>query len=69
MLDDLIKERLKKLDSFERAGRPVFGAKSRRNRLLAEVKLHEKNVVVAGRLSGLRIQGGVFFCGSLRPKR
>src|SRR3989344_4480067 len=61
MLEDLIKERLKKLDNFKQANHTAYVEKSRRTSLAADVELDEKNVFVVGRVLGLRVQGGVFF--------
>ena len=68
MLDDIIKERLKKLEALKKAGREVYPARVKRTRLIAEVlekfaalsKSREK-VFLTGRIIGLRNQGSIVF--------
>ncbi|MEK7640401.1 MAG: hypothetical protein AAB389_00180, partial [Patescibacteria group bacterium] len=68
MLEDLIKERLKKKDAREKLGLNVYPARVKRSHLVAHVvkefsALSKKKTKVwlTGRLLGLRIQGGVAF--------
>ncbi len=61
MLDDLIKERLKKLANFQKANHPSYIAESKRTHFAQDIQLGQKNVFVSGRMMGLRVQGGVFF--------
>ncbi len=68
MLEDLIKERLKKKDALEKLGLNVYPARVKRSHLVAHVvkefsALSKKKTKVwlTGRLLGLRIQGGVAF--------
>jgi len=61
MLEDLIAERLKKLTNFQGAGFLPYPAESQRTHWAKEIALDQGGVVVAGRIKGLRLQGGVFF--------
>src|SRR3989344_8931574 len=61
MLDDLIKERLRKLANFQNLGHSSYTAESKRTHLAQNIKLGQENVFVAGRIMGFRAQGGVFF--------
>lgn len=61
MLEDLIKERLRKLANFQGAGRYCYPAESERTHWAKEIALKQEGVVVAGRIRGLRLQGGLFF--------
>ncbi len=67
-LDDIRRERLKKLESYEAAGRNPYPATVRRNFLIGEVvkkfsKLltAKKKLAIVGRLRALREHGGVTF--------
>ena len=68
MLDDLIKERLKKRDALINAGHDVYPARVERTSTVADAlkdfpKLtkSKKKVALAGRVTGMRGHGGVFF--------
>jgi len=68
MLKDLVKDRLQKLENLRKAGVEPFPAKANRthtvNEALADfnkLARGKKKVVVAGRVMGLRIQGGLVF--------
>ncbi|MDP3999371.1 MAG: OB-fold nucleic acid binding domain-containing protein, partial [bacterium] len=68
MLEDIIKERLKKRDNLVKAGLNPYPARASRTHLVKEVlsrffwlSLFKKSVSVAGRVMGQRNQGGVFF--------
>ena len=68
MLDDLIKERLKKREALEKAGEVVYPARVHRTHLVGEILKSfasiakaKKNVTVLGRIMGMRGQGGVAF--------
>lgn len=68
MLEDLIKERLKKLENFKRIGYGCYPAESNRTHFVGELLENfdkfsgaKTAVITAGRIVGLRDQGGVFF--------
>jgi lysyl-tRNA synthetase class 2 len=68
MLEDLIKERLKKKENLEKAGIDCYPAKIERDHKIREVlksflflSLFKKKVSVAGRILALRGQGGIIF--------
>jgi len=68
MLDDLVKERLKKLGSIRDAGRDPYPIKSRRNTDISDslknfsaLSRGKNNVTVGGRVMSMRDQGGVAF--------
>ena len=68
MLEDLIKERVKKLENFKNAGHEPYPAESERTHFVKEaltdfdnLVAEQKIVTVAGRLFGLRNQGSLFF--------
>ncbi len=68
MLEDLIQERLKKRDNLMKAGLDPYPARVSRTHLIREVlsgffwkSLLKTQVAVAGRITGFRNQGGVFF--------
>lgn len=68
MIEDLIKERLKKKAELEKLGLDLYPARVKRTHLVAHVvkefaALSKKKTKVwlAGRLMGLRVQGGVAF--------
>lgn len=68
MLEDLIKERLKKKADLEKAGIDCYPAKVERDRKIKEVlknflflSLFKKKVAIAGRILALRGQGGIIF--------
>jgi len=68
MLDDLIKERLKKLENFKKAGLDPYPPRVKRTHEIGDVvenfetlAKQNKNISVAGRVIGLRNQGGVIF--------
>src|SRR3989344_4931382 len=68
MLEDIFKERLKKKQELEKLGYDVYPAKTSRTYLIADalesfdlLAKQKKKVVLAGRLMGLRVQGGVAF--------
>jgi len=68
MLEDIIKERLKKRDNLIKAGYNPYPAKISKGNLIGDVlrrflflSLFKKTVSVAGRIMGMRAQGGVMF--------
>ncbi|TSC83355.1 MAG: lysyl-tRNA synthetase, class II [Parcubacteria group bacterium Gr01-1014_19] len=68
MLEDLIKERLKKKDALEKLGLNVYPARVKRSHLVAHavkdfaaLSKKKTKVWLTGRLLGLRVQGGVAF--------
>lgn len=68
MLEDLIKERLKKKESLEKAGVDCYPAKIKRDQRIEEVLKNflflswfKKRVAIAGRIVALRGQGGIIF--------
>jgi lysyl-tRNA synthetase class 2 len=68
MLEDLIKERLKKRDAFIAAGHDPYPARISRTHTVSEVlgkfdllNKSGKAVTVAGRITGKRGHGGIFF--------
>ncbi len=68
MLEDLIKERLRKRDNLIKAGYDVYPAKVTRRDMIGDVlhrffflSLFRKQVSVGGRITGMRVQGGVMF--------
>ncbi len=68
MLEDLIKERLKKKEAFEKAGIDCYPAKVERDYRIKEVlknflflSLLKKKISVVGRIMGMRAQGGIMF--------
>lgn len=68
MLEDIIQERLKKRDNLTKAGYDVYPSKVEKKYLISDVlrrffflSLFKKKVSVAGRIIGMRVQGGVMF--------
>jgi lysyl-tRNA synthetase class 2 len=68
MLEDLIKERLKKKENLEKAGINCYPAKIKRSRTVKEIldgffwlSLFKKKISIAGRITGMRGQGGIIF--------
>lgn len=68
MLEDLIKERLKKQQNFQNAGIDPYPSSIKREHMIGDVlrrffffSLLIKKVSVAGRIMGMRAQGGVMF--------
>jgi len=68
MLEDLVKERLKKLESFKKAGIDPYPAELKRTSAIGEVvagfdKLAraKKKLFLTGRVTSLRVQGGLIF--------
>ncbi len=73
MLEDIIQERLKKRDNFIKAGYDLYPSQVKRGHLISEVRrffcfrflmpvfFWRKRVSVAGRITGMRNQGKVFF--------
>ena len=68
MLDDLIKERIKKRDAFIAAGYDAYPARVSRSyeidkvlKNFEELEKSQKSVSIAGRIMGKRGHGGVFF--------
>lgn len=68
MLEDLIKERLKKKAELEKLGLDLYPSKVKRSHLVAHViadfaamEKKKAKVWLVGRLMGLRVQGGVAF--------
>lgn len=68
MLEDIIRERLKKRDNLTRAGYDAYPSQVGRNNQISDVlrrflflRLLKKRLAVAGRITGMRIQGGVMF--------
>ena len=68
MLEDLIKERLKKKENLEKAGVNCYPAKVERDHKIEEVlksflflSIFKKKVAIAGRIIALRGQGGIIF--------
>ncbi|MDO8443347.1 MAG: lysine--tRNA ligase [bacterium] len=68
MLEDLIKERLKKKENLEHAGVDCYPAKVKRDHKIEEVlknflflSLLKKKVAIVGRILALRGQGGIIF--------
>ncbi len=68
MIEDIIKERLKKKEGLEKLGRNVYPSKTKRTHQIAEalesfvaLAKQKKGISIAGRVMGLRIQGGVGF--------
>lgn len=68
MLEDLIKERLKKKENLEKAGVDCYPAKVKRDHKIEEVlkrfsflSLFKKKVAIVGRILALRGQGGIIF--------
>ncbi len=61
MLDDLIKERLRKLNNLKEGGHSPYLAETKRTHFAENIKLGQEDVFVAGRIMGFRAQGGVFF--------
>ncbi|MDQ5883015.1 MAG: lysyl-tRNA synthetase, class [Patescibacteria group bacterium] len=69
MLDDLIKERIKKVSELRTLGIEPYPEKSSRQFTLGEVLAHfpswsktKKKIIIAGRVRALRGHGGVIFC-------
>ncbi len=58
---DLMRERLRKLEQFRHAGIDPYPSVSRAATLAGSVALGMKDIVVAGRIRGMRVQGGVMF--------
>ncbi len=78
-LEDIINDRVKKLERFEGAGIDPFPAESERTHLIGDIvnrfeKLAEsqEKIIAVGRIIGLRNQGNIFFAdivdGSPSPK-
>lgn len=68
MLEEIIKERLKKRDNLIKAGYRPYPSKIKRKHLIGDVtrrffflSLLKRVVTVAGRITGMRVQGGVMF--------
>ncbi len=68
MLEDIIKERLKKRDNLIKSGYNPYPSKVNRKYLIGDavrrflfLSLFRKSVAVAGRIMGIRAQGGVMF--------
>src|SRR3989344_1856601 len=68
MLEDIIKERLKKRDNLIKAGYNPYPSRIERNDLIGDavrrflfLSLLRKKIAVAGRITGMRVQGGVMF--------
>lgn len=68
MLEDIIKERLKKKQALEKLGYNPYPAKITRTHLVAEaiksfdtLAKNKKRISVAGRMMGLRVQGALIF--------
>ena len=68
MLEDLIKERLKKKENLEKAGVDCYPAKVKRDHKIEEVLksfsflfLFKKKIAIVGRILALRGQGGIIF--------
>lgn len=68
MLDDLVRERIKKLERFRAAGHDPYPEQSRRTHALGRLIQNfdtlvssRQTVTVGGRIRGLRNQGSVFF--------
>lgn len=68
MLEDIIKERLKKKEDLEKLGYEVYPARIKRTHLISEalesfdsLSKQKKKISVAGRVMGMRIQGGLGF--------
>ena len=69
MLDDIIKERIKKVSELRKLGIDPYPEKSQRQFSLGEVLAHfsswskaKKKIIIAGRIRALRGHGGVIFC-------
>ncbi len=60
-IEQIIKERLKKLAAFRKAGVEPYPAAARRSHLAKAIRLGQRGIFVAGRIRGLRVQGGVMF--------
>ncbi|MEK7115281.1 MAG: lysine--tRNA ligase [Patescibacteria group bacterium] len=67
-LEDIINDRVRKLENFEGAGVDPFPAESKRshfiNKLISNFEIlaeSQEKVIVAGRIIGLRNQGNIFF--------
>lgn len=58
---DLIHERLKKAERLRAAGIDPYPSRARRTHRAVAVALGMKNIFVAGRVRGRRVQGGVMF--------
>ncbi|OGY68207.1 MAG: lysine--tRNA ligase [Candidatus Harrisonbacteria bacterium RIFCSPLOWO2_02_FULL_45_10c] len=68
MLDDIIKERIKKRDILIRAGYAAYPSKVPKQRAIAEVVRHflflsifRRQLIIGGRIIGMRAQGSVLF--------
>ncbi len=68
MLEDLIKERLKKRENLEKAGVNCYPAKVKRTYKIGKVlknflflSLFGQKISIVGRIMGMRIQGGIVF--------
>lgn len=68
MLEDILKERLKKKEDLEKLGYDVYPARVERTHLISEaleafnsLSKQKKKISVAGRVMGLRVQGGLGF--------
>lgn len=68
MIEDIIKERARKGENFKKAGIGPYPSNTKRTFLAAEAtagfsKLSraKKNICLAGRITGLRVQGGLIF--------
>lgn len=68
MIDDIIKERFKKKEDLEKLGYDIYPARVERTHLISEaieafnsLTKQKKKISVAGRVMGLRVQGGLGF--------
>lgn len=68
MLEDILKERLKKKEALEKLGYDVYPARVKRTHLISEAvnsfaafSKQKKKIFITGRVMGWRIQGGVAF--------
>lgn len=69
MLEDIIKERLKKLENIRKSGLSPYPSKIRRTVLIADALKNfnqlfrsQKNIFIAGRVFGARTMGNIVFC-------
>ncbi|NMB92430.1 MAG: lysine--tRNA ligase [Parcubacteria group bacterium] len=69
MLDDIIKERIKKIHQLKKLGIDPYPEKTKRQFTIAEVlnnfaswSKNKKKIIIAGRIWSLRGHGGVMFC-------
>lgn len=68
MLEEIIKERRRKLDELKKAGHNPYPSLSKRNTLVSQalknfaaLEKQKKQIVIAGRVVGLRDQGNIIF--------